>query len=138
MAVVTLLAFDIHHPGGLVEGTGSQAEARTAAFTTLVLAQLFNCFNSRSTRRSAFPTVFGNRLLWAAVAVSLLLQVAVVHVPLLNQAFGTAPLTPRQWALCALLASVVLGAEEVRKLVLRRTAATPSWPGGRPGRRGRR
>jgi len=125
MAVVALLAFDIHHPGGLIEGTESQAEARTAAFTTLVLAQLCNCFNSRSARHSAFPTMFSNRLLWAAIAVSLLLQVAVVHVPLLNRAFETAPLTPGQWALCALLGSVVLWAEEVRKLVLRQMVGRP-------------
>ena len=32
------------------------------AFTTLVLAQLFNCFNARSDRTSAFHRMFTNRL----------------------------------------------------------------------------
>jgi Ca2+-transporting ATPase len=50
MALVTLLAIDLKLPGGLVEGSGGLAEARTAGFTVLVLAQLFNCFNSRSDR----------------------------------------------------------------------------------------
>ena len=62
------------------------------AFTTLVLAQLFNCFNARSDRTSAFHRLFTNRLLWAAIVLSGLLQVAVVDVPFLNQAFDTTPL----------------------------------------------
>ncbi|MGN9779408.1 cation-translocating P-type ATPase [Micromonospora sp. H33] len=120
MAVVTLLTFDIQLPGGLIEGSADPTEARAAAFTTLVLAQLFNCFNARSERTSAFRNLFTNPLLWVAVTVSLLLQVAVIHVPLLNQAFTTTALTAGQWALCAGMASFVLWAEELRKLILRR------------------
>ena len=120
MAVVTLLTFDIHLAGGLIDGSAGPTEARTAAFTTLVLAQLFNCFNARSERISAFRNMFTNPLLWAAIAVSLLLQIAVVHLPLLNDAFGTTPLGAGQWALCAGMASIVLWAEELRKLALRR------------------
>ena len=48
-----------------------------------------------------------------------LLQVAVVHVPVLNVAFGTVPLSPDQWLMCAAMASVVLWYSELRKLVLR-------------------
>ena len=54
MAVVTLVALDLHLPGGLIGGSGNITEARTMAFTTLVLAQLYNCFNARSDRVSAF------------------------------------------------------------------------------------
>ena len=120
MAVVSLLALDIGLPGGLVEGSGTLSEARTLAFTTLVLAQLFNCFNARSDRVSAFHHLFTNRLLWGAVALSLLLQVAVVYVPFLNDAFDTTPLGAGDWLLCTALASVVLWAGEARKLVTRR------------------
>jgi magnesium-transporting ATPase (P-type) len=113
MAVVTLVALDLRLPGGLIEGSGDIVEARTMAFTTLVLAQL----NARSDRVSALGQVFTNPLLWAAVAVSLGLQIAVVHVPVLNDAFDTAPLDLSEWAICAALASAVLGAGELRKLV---------------------
>ncbi|MEY2933290.1 MAG: hypothetical protein RL033_4039, partial [Pseudomonadota bacterium] len=41
--------------------------------------------------------VFQNHWLWAAVGLSLLLQVAVVQVGALNVAFSTAPLSARQW-----------------------------------------
>ena len=54
MAVVTLVALDLRLAGGLLGGSGDIVEARTMAFTTLVFAQLFNCFNARSDRTSAF------------------------------------------------------------------------------------
>jgi Ca2+-transporting ATPase len=116
MAVVTLLVLDIGLPGGLVQGSDSLTEARTMAFTTLVLAQLFNCFNARSDRVSAFHHFFTNRVLWGAIALSLVLQVAVVYIPLLNDAFDTTPIAWRDWLLCAGLASMVLWADEARKL----------------------
>jgi P-type Ca2+ transporter type 2C len=120
MAVVTLLALDLRLPGGIVGNTGNVVEARTMAFTTLVLAQLFNCFNARSDRTSAFHRLFTNRLLWGAIALSALLQVAVVELPFLNNAFDTTPLGLDEWLICVGLASVVLWANEAKKLVERR------------------
>ena len=120
MAVVTLLALDLRLPGGFVGGSGNVVEARTMAFTTLVFAQLFNCFNARSDRTSAFHRLFTNRLLWGAIALSALLQVAVVQLPFLNDAFGTAPLGRDEWLICVGLASVVLWAAEAKKLLERR------------------
>ena len=69
MGVVTLLTMDIFLPGGLIEGSDSLEVARTAGFTTLVFAQLFNAFNSRSETTSAFRRLFSNRWLWASVAL---------------------------------------------------------------------
>jgi potassium/sodium efflux P-type ATPase len=120
MAVVTLVALDLRLAGGLLGGSGDIDEARTMAFTTLVLAQLFNCFNARSDRATAFLHLFTNRWLWGAIALSLLLQVAVVQLPFLNDAFGTSPLGLDDWLVCAGLASVVLWANEAVKLIERR------------------
>jgi P-type Ca2+ transporter type 2C len=117
MAAVTLVALDLRLPGGLVGGSGEIEEARTMAFTTLVLAQLFNCFNARSDRTSAFHHLFRNRWLWGAIGLSLVLQVAVVEVPFLNDAFGTTPLALGDWLVCLGLASVVLWAVEGKKLL---------------------
>jgi magnesium-transporting ATPase (P-type) len=119
MAVVTLAALDLRLAGGVLGGAGDVVEARTMAFTTLVLAQLFNCFNARSDRTSAFHTIFTNRLLWGAIALSLLLQFAVVQLPFLNEAFDTTPLTIGDWLLCLALASIVLWADEAKKLLER-------------------
>ena len=87
----------------------------------LVLAQLFNTLNSRSDRTSAFQGPFSNRWLWAAIGLSLLLQVLVVHVPILNRAFDTTPPSTGGWALCVAMASSVLWADELTKLLLRWT-----------------
>jgi magnesium-transporting ATPase (P-type) len=119
MAIATLLTIDLYLPGGLIEGTGSLVQARTAGFTVLVFAQLFNCFNARSDRDSAFRNLFVNPLLWGSIGLALLLQVAVVHVGFLNVAFGTAPLDPAQWLVCAAMASSVLWITELRKLIVR-------------------
>ncbi len=119
MAVVTLLTIDVFLPGGLVEGGDDLVVARTAGFTTLVLAQLFNVLNSRSQTRSAFAGLLTNAWLWAAVAFGALAQVAVVHVPVLQDAFGTAALDGRHWLVCVAMASGVLWFDEAVKLVAR-------------------
>jgi magnesium-transporting ATPase (P-type) len=88
-------------------------------FTVLVLAQLFNALNARSRRESALRDPFRNSRLWGALGLSFALQVAVVHLPFLGEAFGTVPLSASQWALAIATASSVLWAEELRKAVLR-------------------
>ena len=123
MAAVTLLTLDLYLPGGLIEGNRDLANARTAAFTVLVFAQLFNCFNARSDTTSAFRHLFANPWLWAAVGLAVLLQLAVVNIGFLNVAFGTVPMTVDQWLLCAGLGSAVYWYSELRKLLRRR--ATP-------------
>ena len=120
VAIVTLLTIDLYLPGGLIEGTHDLATARTAGFTVLVLAHLFNAFNARSQRTTAFANLFTNMWLWAAVALSVLLQVAVVHLHFLNIAFGTVPLSFNQWLVCIAMAGVVLGYSELGKLISRR------------------
>jgi len=120
MAVASLLALDLGLAGGLVEGSGDVVHGRTMAFTTLVFAQLYNCFNARSDRVSAFHQLFTNPLLWAAIALSAVLQVAVVQLPFMNDAFGTTPLDLGDWFVCVGLASLVLWADEAKKLLQRR------------------
>ncbi len=119
MGVATLLTIDIFLPGGLVEGSDDLTVARTAGFTTLVLAQLFNVLNSRSETTSAFHRMFVNRWLWGAIGLGVLLQVAVVEVPFLQVAFGTAGLDLAHWAVAVGMASSVLWFDELRKLVWR-------------------
>ena len=123
MALATLFALDLSLPGGLVDGSNSVDHARTMAFTTLVFAQLFNCFNARSDHRSAFHRPFSNPLLWGAIVLSTVLQVAVVVTPFLNDAFSTTPLGLADWLWCIALASAVLWVDELRKVLVRRRAS---------------
>jgi magnesium-transporting ATPase (P-type) len=131
MGVVTLLTMDIFLPGGVVEGSDSLEVARTAGFTTLVFAQLFNAFNSRSETTSAFRHLFGNGWLWASVALAAGLQVAVVQLPFLQKAFGTVSLDYSHWVITIAMASVVLWFDELRKLVVRAARGRPARPVGR-------
>ncbi|WP_233188051.1 cation-translocating P-type ATPase [Actinomyces qiguomingii] len=122
MAAATLGTLDIFLPGGLIETSLSVddlATARTAAFTTLVLAQLFNTVNSRSETVSAFRHLLVNKWLWGAIALGVVLQIAVVEVPLLQAAFSTASLDLVHWAVAVAMASLVLWVDELRKLVRR-------------------
>lgn len=117
MALVTLAVLDLALPGGLFPGTHDMVHARTLAFTTLVFCQLFNVFNARSDETSALHHLFSNRLLWAAVGLSALLQAAVVYLPALNRPFGTTPLQVEEWLLCIGMASLVLWINEAKKWV---------------------
>jgi hypothetical protein len=62
------------------------------------------------------------------VLLSAALQVAVVHLGFLNQAFGTAPLSLAQWGVCIAMASGVLWFSELRKWAFR---AFGAWAQGR-------
>jgi Ca2+-transporting ATPase len=119
MAAGTLLVLDASLPGGLVGGSGNMRYAQTMAFTTLVLFQLFNLFNARSDERSAFEGLFHNAWLWSAIGLALALQVAVVYLPVLQQAFSTVSLSPVDWLRCAVVASSVLWLREVSKAITR-------------------
>jgi Ca2+-transporting ATPase len=125
-AASTLLALDLTLPGGFFEGAGTMRHAQTMAFTTLSVAQVFNAFNARSEHRSAFARLFANRWLWAAVGLSIALQVAVVYVPFLQRAFSTTALSGRDWLRCAALASITLWVREASKLLKRAGHASAS------------
>ena len=117
MAAGTLLVVDASLPGGLIEGSGDLRYAQTMAFTTLVLFSLFTVFNARSDRKSAFAGLFSNRWLWGAVLMSLLLQIGVIYVPFLQQAFSTVSLSASDWLFCTGVASSVLWLRELSKLL---------------------
>jgi Ca2+-transporting ATPase len=119
MAAGTLFVLDASLPGGFVEGRGDLRYGQTMAFTTLMLFQVFNVINARSDEHSAFVHLLTNRWLWAAIGVSLLLQVVVVHLPWLQRAFGTVGLSPGDWLFCAAVASSVLWLREISKAATR-------------------
>jgi P-type Ca2+ transporter type 2C len=101
------------------------AEARTVAFTTLAFAQLAFSFGCRSFRYT-LPQLglLTNRWLIGAIAVSGLLQLAVVTVPFLQPFFQVHPVSfAWEWGMIALLALMPVTVVEVIKLVRGRTAA---------------
>ncbi|WP_447983700.1 cation-translocating P-type ATPase [Nitrospira sp. Nam74] len=95
-------------------------QARTVAFTVLVLAQLFHAFNCRSERRSIFSLgIFTNRSLVIATAGSMALQGAIVLTPWSRAIFGVAALDLQHWVLAFGLGALPLMAMEMWKLMRR-------------------
>ncbi len=115
----TLLALDAGLPGGLIEGAGSVERARTLAFNTLVMFELFNVFCARSDRDGALHGLFANAWLWLSVATAAALQFAVIYVPALQRAFGTVALDAGDWLLCTGIACAVVAARELEKAARR-------------------
>jgi Ca2+-transporting ATPase len=121
MAVGTLWIIDWTLPGGLIPaGEGDLPYAQTMAFTTVVMFQLFNVFNARSTERSGLSGIFRNRWIVVAVLASAGLQVLVVHAPFLQRAFGTVDLSLGDWLACTAVASSILWLRELLKLASKR------------------
>ena len=88
--------------------TGDVAVARSAALTTIVLFELFLAYQVRSDDKHAFSQgwkgLTGNRLLFASLIASMLLQLGVVYFPPLQDIFKVAPLTLEQLLLCVVTA----------------------------------
>ena len=75
-------------------------QARTVAFTVLVINQLVHAFNCRSDRWSLFQVGFGtNRPLLLAFMLSLGIQVALLTVPAAAPIFKVVPLPVEDWVL---------------------------------------
>jgi len=119
-ALATLSVLDACLPGGFIEGSGNMRYARTMAFTTQVFISLIAVFSARSDERSAFNGLFSNLWLWGAVVLGLGMQVLVVYVPFLQQAFSTTALAINDWLFCAAAASSVLWLRELSKWIVRK------------------
>ncbi len=75
-------------------------QARTVAFTVMVIAQLVHAFNCRSERWSLFQVgLWTNRPLLLACSLSLGVQVVVLTVPAVSTIFKVVPLPIEDWAL---------------------------------------
>ncbi len=98
ICIGTLLIFNINLPEGGIK-------AQTAAFTMLVV---FEMVRVQSVRMKYRVGIFSNKKLILAIIVSIILQLAVIYIPLLQTAFGTTPLTPVDWVEIILVSSTVL------------------------------
>ncbi|MHB8169413.1 MAG: cation-translocating P-type ATPase [Thermoleophilia bacterium] len=117
-ALGTLFLLDAYFPGGLISlSSASVTHARTIAFVTLAFSQLFNALGSRRLRHSSLPHLLENRWLLGAIAVSVAMMICVVQVPALRQAFGTEPLSARQWLAATAVASMALWSVELMKAI---------------------
>jgi Ca2+-transporting ATPase len=105
---------------------GRVADARNAAFSVLVFAQLMLAFGVRSERRTVWELgLLSNLRLFAIVAATFALQLAIHHIGVLQVVFGTQPMSlgdGMTWLGLGCVPFVVL---EMLKLRARRLVAVP-------------
>jgi len=102
----------------------SDGVARSMAFTTFVLFQMFNVFNARTENETVFTRqLLANRKLLLAIGAVVVLQVLAVEWKPLQNLFETESLSGPQVALCFAVASSILWLEELRKVFARAMAS---------------
>jgi Ca2+-transporting ATPase len=88
----------------------------TMVFTVLSISQMGHAMAIRSDWKSLFKQgVFGNKPLVAAVIITLVLQMAVIYVPFLQDIFRTQALSLSELLICLGLSSIVFWAVELEK-----------------------
>ena len=94
---------------------------QTMVFTTLCFVQLGNALSVRSISRSIFSShFFDNKKMWAAIAGTVLLQLAIIYIPFLQNILKTSYL---EWKAMAAILLVTAGGVlliELIKLISRK------------------
>lgn len=92
--------------------------ARTMTLITMAFFQWFNAWNCRSEYMPITKLgIFSNRWLWLATGVVLGLQIALLHLSVLQFIFKTVPITWTDWAFVIAITAPLFVIEESRKLV---------------------
>ena len=107
IGLLSLIAFIIANV--YFGATENIALARTMAFSTLSISQLFHAFNMRS------GTFFANKVLLMSFLAGFMLQVIVIMSPL-NYFFSVQPLNINQWGIVLALSIVPIVVIETEKL----------------------
>jgi len=101
----------------------STSEAMTMTFVSLVVIQFFKAYNFRSDRQSALVRPLANRWLNLSVVTGLMMLAVVVHLPVLQEPFGTYSLTMGDWVIVVAVAFSVVPVLEAAKVLVRRYAS---------------
>lgn len=89
---------------------------QTMVFNVLAMSQLGHVLAVRSARTFLFRQgLLSNMPMILAVGATVLLQVAVIHIPALNTLFKTQPLSLTEWGICLGMSAIVFHAVEIEK-----------------------
>ncbi len=112
--------------------TGS-AHWQSMVFTVLTLSQMAHVLAIRSEHESLFSQgLLSNLPLLGAVALTIVLQLAILYMPALRPIFKTAPLTVNELLVCLGLSAIVFVAVEGEKALARRLRTRGVGAGGPP------
>jgi magnesium-transporting ATPase (P-type) len=112
----------------------SVSSARNVLLMMMVLFENFHIGNCRSETKSAFSiSPLRSPALLAGASLALLIHVAVMYLPWMQNILGTAPVDVTTWVLTGLLAFSIVPAIEAHKILWRfRTAKRGSTHSGSP------
>lgn len=114
MVTFAIAAFQYYLPQG-------EETARTGAFFVIAMTQVFNVYNMRDLKKSVFEIgFFSNKWINIAFVASIILQLAVVKIPFLQELFSFGDIPVTHFVLITVMSSVVLWAGELYKLVIRK------------------
>jgi len=130
MAAGTLILFYYYLGCTFEPDPATLAKARTIAFCTLALFQIWNVQNSRSLNRSLFfnlpykkndkldkVTLSENLVLFGVMVFALLLQVFAVAVPFMNYVMDTTPLSFSDWVIVLSTTFSIIIIVEIHKYI---------------------
>ncbi|TCW39476.1 potassium/sodium efflux P-type ATPase [Thermohydrogenium kirishiense] len=100
-------------------------KAATMSFLGIVIMQVANVFACRTEVASMFSvSFFKNRLLNIGVVFEIVLTALLIYVPFLQKIFDTYPVSLKHWLFYVAFMPILIGAEEIRKYILRRKIAS--------------
>lgn len=101
-------------------GSPEYKMATTMTVAGIVATQVGAVLCCRTERASVFSVgLFSNRLVLIGIGAELMLLLALMHVPMLQNLFNTVPLGLREWGFAFAWAPVIILADELRKLAVR-------------------
>jgi Ca2+-transporting ATPase len=107
IACISISAFLIGYLVSRANGVDGLPLARSMAFTTLVLAQLFYVFECRSEHYSPFELgFFTNKFLVGSVCCSVCMQLCAIYVPFMKNIFQTVSLDWWHWVIIIMLSGI--------------------------------
>jgi len=93
-------------------------KARTAAFVSMSMFQLFNVFNMRSLKSSLFKIgVFSNKWLVGSIIISFSFMLGIIYLPWISGIFSFVALSLKEFLVICLIASSVFVVGEIYKRV---------------------
>ena len=120
IAVLTVVSYLVGH---YMESGSWQVETSsdgmTMAFLTLSLMEVFHSFNMRSRTASLFSLKKQNKTLWLTLAMSLVLTILILYVPVLRNLFSFSAIDIKEFLIAVGIAILIIPIVEISKIVKR-------------------
>ena len=125
IGLLTLASFFIGHymanePMTIEALASDTGHGMTMAFLTLSMTEMFHAFNARSVNHSIFSKSMiknQNKLMWGAMAFSLVATILVIYVPGINTAFDFTAIDAKEFFVAVALGATIIPFVELSKVI---------------------